>query len=354
MKMKLNSPQKSLLLFALTAACFIVACNKTAPTQATAKPEQADSIAVSSVDPTQMGTHWKPIVVPRDIQMKGYFEFLDSLILANDSMVNYALTEHIVVRNNAWIIDTLASYDFDLRFPKGDTIMDQKEEVMLRKGDTLWLPNDSAAARLVAQFNATLIDVNIPEFKLRIIENGVVKHTFPVRVGRDEQKFLSMAGRMASLRTPIGEGKMERLERNPLYMNPVDGKKYYATHRDNGMLTKLPRIPFMEPSINGTRPGALMHPTTNPHTLGKAYSNGCVGMSEAAAWIVYYHAPIGTAVRYRYETHIVDEKGDTIALPNIYKLKLASDKMTYLQENSAYSYCHSDTLPDGTIVHKCN
>ncbi len=330
---------------------FAVGCGNAAKNTA---PEQQDSLAVPvPFDSSRVGVPLLGIVVPRNIQMKNYFSFMDSLVTCYDSLVPYALTEHIVVRNNPWIIDTLASYDYDLRMPRGQFIADQKEEVMLRKGDTLWLPNDSTAALLQAQFGNTVIDVNIPEFKLRIIENGVVKHSFPVRVGRDEKKFLSMATRVVSLRTPVGEGEVVRIERNPLYMNPVDGHKYYATHRDDGKLTQLPRIPFIEPSINGVRPGALMHPTTNPKTLGKAYSNGCVGMSEEAAWIVYYHAPVGTRVHYRYETKVVDAHGDTLELKNIYQLKHAPDKITYIQENDSFSFCRVDTLADGSVVHVC-
>ena len=92
---------------------------------------------VVAFDSSRIGVPLLGIVVPRDIQMKRYFEFMDSLVVCYDSLVDYALTEHILVRNNPWIIDTLASYDYDVRILKGDTIMDQKEEVMLRKGDTL-------------------------------------------------------------------------------------------------------------------------------------------------------------------------------------------------------------------------
>ncbi len=289
------------------------------------------------------------IVVNRDIQMKRYFPFMDSVVLAYDSLVAYALTEHLLVRYNPWIIDTLQSYDYDLRMPKGQFIKDQKEEVMLRKGDTLFVPNDNAAAKLERLFAATTIDVNVPEFKLRIIEGDTVKYIFPVRVGRDEEKYLGMAGRVASLRTPTGDGKIVRIERNPLYMNPVDGHRYYATHRDDGKLTQLPQIPFLEPEINGRRQGSLIHPTTNPKSLGKTHSNGCVGTSEHAAWIIYYHAPVETKVRFRYDLKVLDEKGDTLVLDNIYKLKFPLKKSQAFQP----LLCRMDTLKDGSVVHVC-
>jgi hypothetical protein len=260
-------------------------------------------------------------VVTRDVKMRRYFPYMDSLVLAYDSLVAYPLTEHLLVRANPWIIDTLQSYDYDVRILKGEFIADQKEIVVLRAGDTLWLPDDSAAATLQNQMQHTLIDVNIPEFKLRIMVGDSIHAVFPVRVGRNEEKFLAMAGHIVSLRTPIGEGEIVRLERDPIFLNPVDGKQYHATHRDDGRLTKLPQIPWMEPSINGRRPGALIHPTTNPRTLGKAYSNGCVGTAEGAAWIIYYHAPLGTKVRFRYDLTVVDECGDTLRFKDIYHLK---------------------------------
>jgi L,D-transpeptidase ErfK/SrfK len=48
----------------------------------------------------------------------------------------------------------------------------------------------------------------------------------------------------------------------------------------------------------------MIHPTTNPVTLGRAYSNGCIGTAEADAWIIYYHAPPGTPLKIRYDLEV--------------------------------------------------
>jgi hypothetical protein len=37
-----------------------------------------------------------------------------------------------------------------------------------------------------------------------IMDGDSIHSAFPVRVGRNEEKFLAMAGRIVSLRTPIG------------------------------------------------------------------------------------------------------------------------------------------------------
>jgi L,D-transpeptidase ErfK/SrfK len=80
----------------------------------------------------------------------------------------------------------------------------------------------------------------------------------------------------------------------------------------------MPLIPWIEPKLGGRRTGQLIHPTSNPKSLGKAYSNGCIGTREADAWRIYYHAPLGTRVVVRYDLRVAD----TIRLKDIYNDKL--------------------------------
>lgn len=74
-------------------------------------------------------------------------------------------------------------------------------------------------------------------------------------------------------------------------------------------MTKLPQVPFIETEINGLRYGQLIHPTTNPVTLGKAYSNGCIGTKEADAWVIYYYSPLQTKITISYDLDIVNKYG---------------------------------------------
>jgi L,D-transpeptidase ErfK/SrfK len=120
------------------------------------------------------------------------------------------------------------------------------------------------------------------------------------------------------LRTSTGTGTIARINKNPKYINPVDNEVYEETTRDDGKVTKLPRIPWLDPKLDGRRIGQLIHPTTNPNSLGKAFSNGCIGLKEADAWRVYYYAPIGTKVVFRYDLQVVNPAGDTIRLRDIY------------------------------------
>jgi len=142
-----------------------------------------------------------------------------------------------------------------------------------------------------------------------------------VRVGRNEKKYLKMAGRVVDLKTKTGKGRIVNHVVNPDYYNPVNGYQYFVTKRDDKKVTKLPQIPFIVTEINGVRNGQLIHPTTNPVTLGKSYSNGCIGTKEGDAWAIYYYAPIGTKIRIRYDLDVKDAKGEKLELKDIYNLK---------------------------------
>jgi L,D-transpeptidase ErfK/SrfK len=262
----------------------------------------------------------KEITVKKDITIEKYFQFLDSIVLKYDSLTSYKLTEHLIVRANKWIINTLKNTDYYLMKEKDSFVYNQKKMVILKKGDHLILPNSKLANRLINSFKETKIDINIPEFKLRIFENSKELYNFPIRVGRDEKKYLKMAGRVLDLKTKTGEGNIIKYERFPSFYNPVNGHKYYVTKRDDGSVTKLPQIPFIETEINGLRYGQLIHATTNPNTLGKAYSNGCIGTKETDAWVIYYYAPINTKIAIRYNLKIKDSiNGKKISLKDIYR-----------------------------------
>lgn len=256
--------------------------------------------------------------IKNDVTVGGYFQYIDSIVTKYDTLTPYKLSEHLLVRANPWIIDTLQNTDYYRMMERDSFVYDQKKMIVLPKDAFIVIPDSIKAEKLLKSFQETLIDINIPEFKLRLFEDSKLLYEFPVRVGRNEKKYLSMARRVLDLRTKIGSGTIVSYVRNPDYYNPADGHRYYATHRDDKKLTALPQIPFLVPEINGIRFGQLIHPTTNPKTLGKAYSNGCIGTKEADAWMIYYYAPIGTKVRIRYDLKIKDVHGKDSILKNIY------------------------------------
>lgn len=252
------------------------------------------------------------------VKVGNYFYVMDRIINRYDSLLSHPITEHLMVRYNPWVIDSLAATDYYVLKEKGIISLNPKEHIIFKPGDTLAIPDSAAVDSLNRIFEQTWLDINIPEFKLWVRRQDRTVYTFPVRVGRNERKYLAMAGRVVDLRTRTGEGTIVGYSKNPVFINPSDNKIYHLTHRDDDVITGLPNIPWLIPEINGVRYGQLIHPTTNIKTLGRAYSNGCIGTSEAAAWYIYYYAPIGTRIVIRYDLDVTDENGNTVHLNNIY------------------------------------
>ncbi|MFH4963996.1 L,D-transpeptidase [Gaetbulibacter sp. M235] len=261
----------------------------------------------------------KSVLIDKSVTVGSYFQFLDSVIKKYDSVTPYVLTEHLLVRANPWIIDRLKNTDYYIMKTKGSFVYNQKDMLVFNKNDILVLPDLALTKKLLQSFEKTYIDVNIPEFKLRIFEDSSLLYEFPIRVGQLKKKYLKMANREIDLKTKTGSGFIVNYVRYPDYYNPVDGHKYFVTKRDDGNVTKMPQIPFIETEINGIRNGQLIHATTNPNTLGKAYSNGCIGAKEADTWVIYYYAAIGTKINIRYDLNVVDSLGKKIVLKDIYK-----------------------------------
>ncbi|MEX0289157.1 MAG: L,D-transpeptidase [Flavobacteriaceae bacterium] len=260
----------------------------------------------------------KPLNVPRNIRIGEYFDFMDSLVVRYDSVLPYPLSEHLFVRSNPWILDTLVRTDYYGMMARDSFVYDQRQLIALPKGNTLVLPDSLTACALLSDFADTEIDINIPEFKLRIFQDSVLKYTFPVRVGQNRQRYLKMSDRVTDLRTQEGAGHIVAHNKDPDFYNPVDGKQFFLTKRDDGKTTLMPQIPWIETQINGTRNGQMIHPTTNPKTLGKAYSNGCIGTTEGDAWVIYYYAPLGTKIKIRYDLEIYEEGVVSAVFKDIY------------------------------------
>jgi L,D-transpeptidase ErfK/SrfK len=261
------------------------------------------------------------LVIEKPVTIENYFQFLDSIVQKYDSLTSYNLNEHLLVRANPWIIENLKNTDYYILKAKDSFVYNQKKMIVFRKGDLIVLPDSIKAHEILQAFKKTYIDINIPEYKLRIIEGSTELYKFPIRVGRPEWKYLKMADRIIDLKTKIGSGYIINQVRNPDYYNPVNGHQYFVTKRDDNKITAMPQIPFIETEINGIRNGQLIHPTTNPITLEKAYSNGCIGTKEADAWVIYYYAPIGTKIRIRYDINVKDSTGKNIVLKDIYNNK---------------------------------
>jgi len=266
------------------------------------------------------------IQVIEPIPIGRFFKFMDILVKQYDTIAPYELSEYLIVRANPWIIDTLENTDYYRQMERGNFVFEQQKMIVLKAGDTLRLPGPQTAAAMLAKMKNTWLDINIPAFRLRIMEGDSVLYRFPVRVGKNQKKFLALVKNNVDLRTHTGTGEIIRISRNPVFYDPVTGKQFKFTKRDDHKTTLMPLIPWIEPSIDGMRYGQMIHPTTNPRSLGKAASNGCIGLKEADAWRVYYYAPLGTGVRIRYDLMEIGEQGDTLRYDDVYRYKTGGRK----------------------------
>jgi L,D-transpeptidase ErfK/SrfK len=260
-------------------------------------------------------------VVENDVKIKEYFTYIDSICQFLDAFVPYSLDEHLLVRHNAWLIDAFQNTDYYRIKKEGISVYDQSNLVILHSGDTLFIPNEEEAKTLLEARKNTLIDVNIPEFRLKILENGTIVQSIPIRVGQNGSRFMAAVGKEVDMRTHTGKGEIAVLHRDIVHIDPVSADTFFHTKRDDGVTTRFPVIPWIEPRINKQLYGQWIHPTTNPRTLGKAYSNGCMGMREADAWLVYFYAPVGTEIRIRYDLEAGNVGGDIVKFEDIYGME---------------------------------
>ncbi len=305
--------------FLLGIIALIFALNSCQPNVVSQKDEPIPSAVNPDTSPVQ--TWHYAHIVGRNIRIKDYFRYMDSLVSAYDSLVDYDLTHHLIVRANPWIIDTFENTDYYRQRKKGVFVYDQQKLEVLKKGDTLFIPTDTIAKQIEQKQDKTVLDINIPEYTLRIIEDGDTIGSYLVRVGQNRIRQWSVYEKMSNLRTRTGSGKIVTVYFKTFFLDPVSGKNYYKTARDDGDTTLMPLMPWIEPEINGECNGQLIHPTTNETTLGKAYSNGCIGTAEGDMWRIYFYAPMGTKVRIRYNLNVKDANGESKRLKDIYGKK---------------------------------
>jgi len=266
------------------------------------------------------------IPVQKEIAIRDFFQFLDKIVQENDTLSPYKLSENLLLRANPWILDTLVNTDYYIQMSRGNFVYNQQKMIVLKPGDTLLIPGPLTAAALFEKMANTRLDINIPAFEMRILERDSLLYTLAVRVGKSQKRYLEAAGHTVDLRTRTGKGEIIRVNRHPIFIDPVTGKKFKFTQRDDHQTTLMPQIPWLEPAINGQRYGQMIHPTTNPRSLGKPASNGCIGLSEADAWRVYYFAPLGAKVTIRYDLQEINAQGDTLRYDDIYQLWRAGKK----------------------------
>lgn len=299
------------LLLLFTASCV----QNVVPVELPARQE-IDSLAVKPDPDPPVFYH----LVEQDISIKKFFPWVWNLVSRYDSLVPYELSEQLLVHANPWLIDSFAHSDYYHLMAQDIFVYDQRQYIILRKGDSLEIPSPLTAERLENKLARIRIDVNLPEYSLRLMRGDSLLDSFPIRIGQHRKKFLPSENRTVDLRTVIGKGFIYQFNYEPKYINFTTGSEYLQTRRDDNKLTLMPLIPTIETEINGICYGQLIHPTTNPNSLGKAYSHGCMGTREGDAWRIYFHSRKGTPIDIRYDLKIMDEQGDSIILEDVYGL----------------------------------
>ncbi|MEL6253652.1 MAG: L,D-transpeptidase [Bacteroidota bacterium] len=279
------------------------------------------------IDEIKMGIEEEAILyeVKDDISIESYFTWIESLCTFYNSegiqALGYQLIPQVLIHHNPWIIDSFRKSDYYLQKEVGNFQYDQRKQVIIPKGSVLSIPGKEEAQKIDIFLASISIDINIPEYKLRLLADQKEIFSFLIRVGQNRTKFLTSEGRDFDLRTKTGKGKIADIILSPKYTNFNTGEVYEFTRRDDKITTLMPLIPTLEPEINGICYGQLIHPTTNPNTLGKAYSHGCIGTREEDAWILFFYSRIGTPIEIRYSLEIENGVGEIQELEDIYDLR---------------------------------
>jgi hypothetical protein len=154
-------------------------------------------LPVAEVDGSSLTSERSFHVVDDAVPIRAYFEYLDSVVASDSTLRGQPDAEHLLVRANPALIERLEDTDYYRMKDRGIESKDPQAEIALRRGDTLWIPSAAQIEALRDTFAATVLDLNIPEFTLRILKFGVTRYSFPVRVGQNRSRFLEMAGREA-------------------------------------------------------------------------------------------------------------------------------------------------------------
>jgi len=123
-----------------------------------------------------------------------------------------------------------------------------------------------------------LIDINIPEYTLRLYENGLLINTFPIAVGKSITPSI------------LGDFRIATMVNNPTWY--PQGKDPVPPGPDN------PLGPWW---LGLDYPSYGIHGNNAPSSIGKAQSKGCIRMRNEDVEYLARKVQKGTQVRLRYE-----------------------------------------------------
>lgn len=145
------------------------------------------------------------------------------------------------------------------------------------------------------------LHINIPEYALRVVDNGQLVKTYSIAVGTPYEQ------------TPVGAFR-------------VFYKQEYPTWYPGSNFTDRTPVPPGPENPLGTRwmeftPNYGIHGTNKGWDISYPVSGGCIRMQDADARELYDKVPIGTPVYISYQTLFLIEKTDGLyikILPDIY------------------------------------
>ena len=146
------------------------------------------------------------------------------------------------------------------------------------------------------------LHINIPEYALRLVENGQIVKTYSIAVGTPYEQ------------TPVGSFQ-------------IFEKQTYPTWFPGSNFTDRTPVPPGPDNPLGTRwmefkPNYGIHGTNKGWDISYPVSGGCIRMQDTDARELYEKVPIGTPVLISYQTLNLIEKQDGLyvsIMPDIYK-----------------------------------
>ncbi|MFA6037707.1 MAG: L,D-transpeptidase family protein [Legionellales bacterium] len=147
------------------------------------------------------------------------------------------------------------------------------------------------------------IVINLPEIRLYYFNQSEFM-TYPVSIGK------------VGWKTPIREGKVVDKEANPSWHVP---KSILAENAARGVHTPAvvgpgPNNPLGKYALRLSIPGYLIHGTSNPTSIGRRVSHGCIRMFPMDIEELFNNVPVGTPVSLINEPIKAGWKGNKLYL----------------------------------------
>lgn len=155
--------------------------------------------------------------------------------------------------------------------------------------------------------------VNLPELKLYLFDQGVLKHRYPLAVGKSDWQ------------TPTGNYKILNKVKNPTWTVPISIQEEME---EMGMevVTKVPpgpKNPLGAFWMATSAPGVGIHATTRPWSIGHYASHGCIRMLPKQIEELFPQVQVGMPVTIIYKpiklAYTTDQRIFLEVHPDVYR-----------------------------------